>query len=365
MTLLSESHAEQQQPGTNVELATLILPSHAADRGLDQEDQVVLEATHETVQNVNDQSRISAIVDLTALSELVGCSEQEFIADLRMEAAATTELDQHSSMVHEDLERERRKIGDEEQPLLAGRRPSLLAPDSISLIADPFVLSLAEVLPVTIQPMESQKRDEAIVFAESTLTADGDQNLCHDAFLLNIPNENGGPLQDHFVLALPEIAGRTGSTHSETSQQQHMPFLERAMSLLPTTTHLPTDVVDLHLEAHQEPAVTEFITTEEEKEEEELAHPTLHLDLVVERKVPVIGYVILIAGLVALSSVGAALNLQQGPSPSMKTLWRQLATCLVLVPMVLKSLQQDGLPKLELQQWCMLYWQLEACVGAV
>ena len=78
------------------------------------------------------------------------------------------------------------------------------------------------------------------------------------------------------------------------------------------------------------------------------------LDLVVERRVPVIGYVILFSGLFALASVGAALDLQVGPSPFMKTLWRQTATCLVLLPMVYKSFQQEGKPDLEAKEWPML-----------
>ena len=364
MTLSSDHHAEHQEQqeqhvqhqfDTPVELATLILPSHAAGRGLDQQDQVVLEAAHETVGNLHEQACISAVVDLTALCELVGVSEQKFIADLRMDVGAATE----NTGAEEDEEANYQK-DDERQPLLEGqtRIPNV---DRITISAEPFVQSLVDVLPTSAQRQENPKhRDETVVLAEATQTSsEGDpQHFCHDAFLLNFPGESttNGALQDHFVLALAEIlvdTSRTGPTVSERSDvQQHVPFLERAMSLLPNTTHLPTDVVDVHLEAHQEPAVAEKIDAEETKEE--LPPATLHLDLVVARQVPVIGYVILISGLVALSSVGAALDLQQGPSPAMKTLWRQAATCLALAPLVLQSLQQEGRPALSLQQWCLL-----------
>ena len=258
--------------------------SHAADRGLDQQDQVVLEAAFATVGNLHEQACISAVVDLTALCELVGVSEQEFIADLRMDAGAATE----DAGVEEDEEAKYQSNDhDERQPLLEGhtRIPNV---DRITISAEPFVQSLVEVLPTPTQQQENPKQqDETFVLAEATKTTEGDQHFCHDAFLLNFPGESttGGALQDHFVLALAEIradASLTGNTLSETSHQlQHVPFFERALSLLPNTTHLPTDVVDVHLEAHQGPTVTETTAAEERKEE--LPSTTLHLDLVVVR----------------------------------------------------------------------------------
>ena len=57
-------------------------------------------------------------------------------------------------------------------------------------------------------------------------------------------------------------------------------------SFLLGLSHLPTDVCDVQIEAIQ------YCDTE-----------TIRLDVVVKRQVPVIGYIILIGGLLALSSV--------------------------------------------------------------
>lgn len=64
----------------------------------------------------------------------------------------------------------------------------------------------------------------------------------------------------------------------------------------------------------------------------------IRLDMVVKRQVPFIGYVILITGLWALSSVGVALNWQgHDVSPLLKTYWRLSSTSLVLLPMAIQS----------------------------
>jgi drug/metabolite transporter (DMT)-like permease len=146
-------------------------------------------------------------------------------------------------------------------------------------------------------------------------------------------------------LALPEILVDE-SVHTATSalsgDDGSFTLIERAMSFLPTTTRLPSDIENVHLEA------TEHIPTKTDPSK-------VHIDVVINRRVPVIGYVILFSGLFALASVGAALDLQQGGvTATMKTQWRQLATSLVLLPFVIKSLYFDGRPNLTLSQWSLL-----------
>jgi hypothetical protein len=164
--------------------------------------------------------------------------------------------------------------------------------------------------------------------------------------LLDVPTtDEQGNLEHHFVLALPEIHVEE-SVHTATSalsgDEVSFALMERAMSLLPTTMHLPSDIENVHLEA------TEHIPTKQDPSQ-------IHIDVIVERKTPIIGYIILFSGLFALSSVGAALDLQGGGvTPTMKTLWRQLATSMVLSPFVVKSLVQDGTPHLSLSQWFLL-----------
>ena len=74
----------------------------------------------------------------------------------------------------------------------------------------------------------------------------------------------------------------------------------------------------------------------------------VHLDVVVDRQVPIIGYVILVCGLLALSSIGAALELQQGVvTPKMKILilWRLISTAILFACLAGKRLNKQELAR--------------------
>jgi len=412
----TSSHRATTGNGTVVELATLILPAHAVHQGLEagEGDQVVLEAlpstvehlvsdlqhqaeqvgegqTHEQSQHNQILSQISAVVNLEVLSELVGISEQEFIADLHADANDHREQQQQ---LEAQANTENNREADEETPLLptvGGATTGIDAPSvnssdnitaKITLQADAFIETLAEALPSMPEETEQDLKKANSIFSQTGSVAtvdstpdnwptihtgvteaaatkttdengDAQQHLGHDAFLLHIPHYEGidGEMRDHFVLALPEILAEASLANQTQESQLSMEsvtgvtILERAMSYLPTDLHLPNDVQAVHLEAHQD------TPSDPQKE------GALHLELVVQHQVPVIGYVILISGLVALASVGAALDLQHGPSPTIKTLWRQLCTSMVLFPLVLKSLfgkDGDGFPELTRSQWLQL-----------
>ena len=394
-----------------VELATLLLPSQAAVKGLEvgEGNHVILEAHSDTVETlqadmdaattastasfshhyhgdapaVTMTSQISAVVDFQVLSEIVGLSESVFIQDFYMDAQ---QQQQEKSVA---LPAEEAARPDEETQLLRMATSSTLEGNNqgeddkanhtakISLPADPFIESLADVLPTTSEAIEvnvqstndeKQKKEERIAkkdepvapptlqvaqdvteAAATKVEGDGDNNhVAHDGFLLNIPNQDSnGNLEDHFVLALPEILLAEPTIPDDDSQLSEVSRTfpqrwENALSALPSTLELPTDVQGIHFEAHQQ-------------EPNETGEPAeLQLDMVVAYKVPIIGYVILTSGLVAFASAGAALDLQQGPTPTFKTLWRQIATSLVLLPLVVKSVAQHGMPKMSRWQWCQL-----------
>ncbi|CAB9518416.1 Drug Metabolite Transporter (DMT) Superfamily [Seminavis robusta] len=359
-----------------VELATLALPATALDGGMEagQSAHVVLEASNETVEHIQtatqdataDQPMISAVVDLETLAELAGATEEDFISGLHQDAR-----DNRAAETAAEVE------GDEEvgetTPLVVVTTTTTdeeeaTGTEQITLPADPFIESLADALLQTV-PEEEDLQSIAgttvggheslagATWASASLVVTGDaatllsgeqleeQHFAHDAFLLDVPTtDEDGHTEHRYVLALPEIVVEP-SVQTDTSQLSHGSFtmMERAMSILPSTTRLPSDIEAVHLEATEVEPSKEDPTTQ------------VHLDLVVERRVPVIGYVILFAGLFALASVGAALDLQEGGvTPTMKTLWRQTATFLVYLPMVIKSLRQDGIPKLESTQWVLL-----------
>ncbi|KAG7347462.1 EamA-like transporter family protein [Nitzschia inconspicua] len=394
----------------NVELATLSLPRSAIEAGLEvgEGNHVVLEASSETIEhlqqamaaaavvvtdnddgmttggsttltgsnsNHTERPSISAVVDLEKLSELVGATEVDLITGLQQEMqerralAAEKEGEEASSFT------ETTTTPDEETPLVAklGRESAQVfepatATEQITLLADPFLETLAEVLPTIPEHEaaaitgESSLYGEALTVATTTIAVNDvmaggvegheecghqheEQHFAHDAFLLDVPTtDEQGNLEHHFVLALPEILLEESvqTVSSALSHDGSFHLMERALSFLPSTTRLPTDIENVHLEA------TEHNPTKADPSQ-------VHIDVVINRRVPVVGYIILFSGLLALASVGAALDLQKGGVTStMKTLWRQMSTSIFLLPLVIKSFSYDGIPNLTFAQWSIL-----------
>ncbi|KAG7401165.1 hypothetical protein PHYBOEH_002723 [Phytophthora boehmeriae] len=77
----------------------------------------------------------------------------------------------------------------------------------------------------------------------------------------------------------------------------------------------------------------------------ELRNGTMELQLLVKRQVPFIGYVLLMAALFTISSMGAALDLQRNVDPFMKLFWRTTASLLVFFPLAGAALYDQGLPQ--------------------
>jgi len=66
---------------------------------------------------------------------------------------------------------------------------------------------------------------------------------------------------------------------------------------------------------------------------------------------PIVGYVVLVAGLIALSSIGAALDLQQGGvSPEMKIFWRLNSTSILFLFLAAKRLNRQEFARFNLCQ---------------
>ncbi|GLE04206.1 hypothetical protein PINS_up013117 [Pythium insidiosum] len=72
----------------------------------------------------------------------------------------------------------------------------------------------------------------------------------------------------------------------------------------------------------------------------------LEVTVVVKRKVPLIGYMLLALSLFTLSSVGVALDVEKGVAPLLKLFWRQTGTCLVTFILSMYSARHTGLPSM-------------------
>ena len=125
-----------------------------------------------------------------------------------------------------------------------------------------------------------------------------------EAFLIELPEDGEG---NNCFFAVPEIP----------HEKEPMGFLRRLT--------LPTDVEGMTLET---------------------VGPDNHIHVVIERRVPFIGYVILIVALLAVSSLGPAMDLETETSPILKMFWRHSATTLLYTPFLIHSLYTCGFPVL-------------------
>eukprot|EP00986_Skeletonema_menzelii_P021373 scaffold34322_cov160-Skeletonema_menzelii.AAC.3 len=327
----------------HVDIATLSIPAAVAATGFEVGDgtDFVLEAPTRVIDQLleyndspNNQTHISAapciegVLDLTAATRLLpGISEGELVKFLHEDDVASTSIPGH----HDQDEEKGHLLGDSTN---SGDTDNATA--FVSVAADAFVH--------THQDVGDDTRHKAVTqssFCSSIQTAGG----MHEAFLLNIPEHragsvnkqqyggtNKGDTDGKFVLALPEVAG---TTSFRTSAATHTIVNEGAFA------PLPTDV------AHVELQVSTIIVPNAHGE----SLREVHLDLVVDRKVPLVGYVILVSGLFALASIGAALDLQHGQvTPEMKIFWRLTSTSILFFFPAVKSGKIDlsGLSSFEM-----------------
>jgi len=342
----------------HVELATLTVPDDSQlERGAKR--QAILHVSKETttalitdtaddaaastaegggaaVVDDSNVTQIQAVIDLEKLGRLAHATEDEFVTGLHREANNHA-FNPDDSMEVEGADYEADEgtetAVDDETSLIEASAPSPKRKGDIPLEINCFADAVKDT-----HHTNTLTRADSLMVDNTCCTTTTEENVLvgHDAFLLEVPQQKGGEEEHHFVLALPEVQ-QPSSTIIEERRQ--FPILKRAMTMM--SAHLPTDIKDVQLEATTVPV--DKVASE------------LHLDLVIKREVPTIGFVILFVGFFALASAGAAFDLQgPGVTASMKTYWRLTSTALLISPMVLFNLHRDGLPKLSKKEWLML-----------
>jgi drug/metabolite transporter (DMT)-like permease len=395
--------------GNRVELANLLLPAYD-ETDLEHHhitpSVVLLEARFETCSDLLESTQapqIQAVVDLDKLSELVGVTRDQFLTDLHQQVSDQLQLNSDhgvSASAHEDddlfLRVDQEDVisnvappsdttATEQTSLLirtssstsagAAGSPLHAVSDRVALVADAFIDTLTDVLPeaATTTLDDDSQHDAYFDTMETTMENHRALHLQTHAFLLELPKSlshatstattaaaDGHPTEEshHFVLALP----------ADTAQpwDDNVSEAESEASFLHGVSFLPSDVQDVHIEA-----TTVSMPMDYAYNDNIIQYPfsggtaqlpsfpnAIRLDLIVKRQVPLIGYVILITGLWALSSVGVALNWQgHAVSPLLKTYWRLVATALVLLPMAWHSTRASGMPLQQLtsaSQWMLL-----------
>mmetsp|Transcript_35911 Transcript_35911/g.54588 ORF Transcript_35911/g.54588 Transcript_35911/m.54588 type:complete len:659 (-) Transcript_35911:84-2060(-) len=336
-------------PPSYVELATLTIPPCVVNGKKEHhQGEVILNTSTETATaleidavekgGIADENTacIQAVVDLTELSDLAFATENEFVVGLHREANHHTFNPDDSEGSENEEDDENFIPSGEETPLLRLPPPASSKERHGSITTDVHldINSFTDAVKSTFHDPNEEHFSEVNIFdAENATATENNVQIGHDAFLIEMPQKQQGT-EHHFVLALPEV--HTPHTNEAEEEDHHFQMLEKALSIIPT--RLPTDIKEVRIEATTIPV--DKVTSE------------INLDMVIKRQVPLIGYVILFLGFFALSSVGAALELQgESVTPSMKTYWRLIATALAILPQTIQSLRRDGLPKLSWEQW--------------
>ena len=318
---------------TKIELAHLVLPA-AVHEGIQPGDgsEFILEASSDIFEIANGGEQagtIEGVVDLDVVCGFVeGVTGEEFVDLLHHQD--DEQVDEAPAML------------DEETPLVSQQQQQQQRPrtESIALSADPFVETLSNTYP----PQSPDSQGNRVTKLETT------NNEAHEAFLISVPTTETSTNQhgEKLVLALPEIETK------DDEAEMTFPDLVRKYSTL------PTDIQSLEL--HATTTTTTLlpplkpVTISEPPSKQQQPEEQIHLELVIERKVPVVGYGLLVSGLFALSSVGAAFDLQGGGvTPAMKCLWRLHATTLALFPLAVKSFKISEIEKLSFREIFVLF----------
>lgn len=72
----------------------------------------------------------------------------------------------------------------------------------------------------------------------------------------------------------------------------------------------------------------------------------LEVTVVVHRQVPLIGYLLLLLSLVAISSVGVALDMEKNVSPLLKIFWRNTVSSITTLPLAIYAIRTNGAPRM-------------------
>ncbi|DBA03878.1 TPA: hypothetical protein N0F65_004568 [Lagenidium giganteum] len=239
-------------------------------------------------------------------SMVIGISGAEQHASLRVAGHpdASSSIDGFVIGVQNAEYRENQHVDPEEFPMLSvGRRSFLGSSRSRRSMGGSFIDSA---------------RDQSFLLSipvDATTTQDVDVTpSSHHAYLIEMANDPTTPVAagSQFVLAVPNY-GETppSSTLSTRSRRREL---------------LPSDIKDISLETRG-------------------YDDTLEVTVVVQRQVPLIGYVLLISSLVTLSSVGVALAMEDNVvTPLIKLFWRQTATCMTMTPLAIMSIRRNGPP---------------------
>uniref|UniRef100_K3WAE1 Uncharacterized protein n=1 Tax=Globisporangium ultimum (strain ATCC 200006 / CBS 805.95 / DAOM BR144) TaxID=431595 RepID=K3WAE1_GLOUD len=186
--------------------------------------------------------------------------------------------------------------------------------------------------------VEEERED---VGAETTMLTEADVNdamrhLPDHAFLFQLRPEphhlhpfhddSASDDNDELILALPEPPAAALKVHPQYDHQFHQRRRRPTM-------RLPSAVQEIKVEAVMDTSSTAATLHGKAK---------MHVNVTVYKQVPLVGYVILLTALAAISSQGAVQDLLVGVPPLLKVFWRMTGASLAFAPCAALSLWQNG-----------------------
>lgn len=159
------------------------------------------------------------------------------------------------------------------------------------------------------------------------------------AFLIQVDRPETDHLATELILALPRDLNDMVDTVADNSSDDDQD--EPSDAMLPPISftrrdRLPSGVTQVTLEAVVEEPSLKYGT----------ATRRVSVVLHIQKQVPLVGYVILITALCAVSSQGAVLDLLVGVPPLLKVFWRMTGASLLFLPFASFNIYRRGFPRL-------------------
>jgi hypothetical protein len=159
-----------------------------------------------------------------------------------------------------------------------------------------------------------------------------------------------GTLVENVMESYQEVADAIYEELHEADDGDGMHFLE--MGLTRNCSILPGDVVDA---AAQQPPPPAPLPTDDDDDCEDVEAGRIendeHSNKTTTMSAPLSAYLLLLGAVISLAAIGPLLELQSDVSPTMKIVWRQAGTGILLFPLAALEVYRTGFPSMTGPQW--------------
>lgn len=202
----------------------------------------------------------------------------------------------------------------------------------------PLLSSHHQTTPILVEKKYFDEPIEVTTLLESDIdhwisdTRTGNDHGGNQAFLVavhnkfhNLPWTDGNHQKKDLVVVFPEQICAIAKSSQEEADALSMTKRRRSI--------LPSDVKEIRFEAHVSADQLHGSRTN-------LPHNLTSVQLIVNKQVPFLGYVILTTALLSVSSQGAALQLLVGVPPLIRLFWRLVGASIAFLPLFIATVRE-------------------------